>query len=108
MLATWGLQPADTFLNKEWTQLSGGESQRMVLAIAIASKPCILAFDESTSALDSKAKQAVEQSIVNGLLLQRQAQTTDGGMGILWISHDSQQVDRMTAALQHDIVPQQE
>jgi len=74
-------------LDKEWTILSGGESQRVLIAIALASRPKILLFDESTSALDHGSKLAVETSIKDFV--------EDHEGGVMWISHDSQQAERM-------------
>jgi len=74
-------------LDKEWSILSGGESQRVLMAIALASRPKILLFDESTSALDHESKLAVETSIKDFV--------EDHEGGILWVSHDEQQAERM-------------
>jgi len=49
-----GCEDDDPYLDKEWKTLSGGESQRTLLAIAMASRPKILLLDEATSGLDSK------------------------------------------------------
>ena len=74
-------------LDKEWSILSGGESQRILMAIALASRPKILLFDESTSALDYDSKLAVEESIKDFV--------EDHEGGVLWVSHDGQQAERM-------------
>ena len=81
----WGVRPE--CLDKEWSVLSGGESQRVLMAIALASRPKILLFDESTSALDYESKLAVETSIKDFV--------EDHEGGVMWVSHDEQQAERM-------------
>ena len=44
---TWGLPPR--VWHEDWSQASGGEGQRAMLAIAICLKPDILLLDEPTS-----------------------------------------------------------
>jgi putative ABC transport system permease protein len=75
-------------IDKLWKDLSGGESQRVYLAIALASQPDVLLLDESTSALDLDSKLLVERVLWKIVLEKR--------MGILWITHDTEQIDRMT------------
>lgn len=69
----------DTALARYPHQLSGGQLQRAMIAMAIACKPEILIADEPTTALDV----TVQARILN--LLRNLA---DQGMGILLITHD--------------------
>ena len=80
----FGLDPS--CLDKEWKHLSGGESQRVHVAMAMASCPTILLLDESTSALDMVTKQQVEAAVV---------EKARQGTGILWVTHDSDQINRL-------------
>ena len=61
-------------------QISGGQIQRVIIAMAIACKPKILIADEPTTALDV----TVQKEILE-LLKELQKQT---GMSVLFISHD--------------------
>ena len=61
-------------------QISGGQMQRVVIAMAIACKPKILIADEPTTALDVTVQKEILQLLKD---LQRQT-----GMSMLFISHD--------------------
>jgi len=74
-------------LDKEWTTLSGGEAQRMIVAMALASRPQVLLMDECTSALDMNSKLIVENTV--------EKHAENFGISVLWITHDKNQVDRM-------------
>jgi ABC-type iron transport system FetAB ATPase subunit len=76
-------------LDCEWNVLSGGEAQRVMVAVALASRPRVLLFDESTSALDLDTKICVEQTV--------QGLASKWDMIILWITHDQDQINRLGA-----------
>lgn len=61
-------------------QMSGGQCQRVMIAIAIASKPRLLIADEPTTALDV----TIQKQILD-LLMQLQE---DYGMALILITHD--------------------
>lgn len=46
----------NTIINESGTNLSGGEKQKLAIAIALSKKPKILLFDEATSNLDASSE----------------------------------------------------
>jgi len=68
------------FLNRYPRQLSVGQAQRVLIAMAILHRPALLIADEPSSALDA----VTAQEVLN--LLSRLRQQL--GMSILYISHD--------------------
>ena len=68
------------FLSKRASQLSVGQAQRVLIAMAILHRPALLIADEATSALD-----VITQSEILQLFAQLNRET---GMSILYISHD--------------------
>ena len=74
------LPPSDEFLRKYPSQMSVGQAQRVLIAMAVMHRPPLLIADEATSALD-----VITQSEI--LALFRELNRTFG-MSILYISHD--------------------
>ena len=73
--------PADAdFLRKRASQLSVGQAQRVLIAMAVLHRPALLIADEATSALD-----VITQSEILELFASLNRET---GMSILYISHD--------------------
>lgn len=90
LLSEVGLEAS--YLDREADTLSGGESQRLCLARALATQPDVLLADEVTSALDEDATGVLEE------LAQRLvAPEAQGGrdLSVLWVSHDPAQVQRI-------------
>ena len=92
-------QPKEIY-NRYPHQISGGQMQRVMIAMAIACKPKLLIADEPTTALDV----TVQKEIL--LLLKDLQQET--GMSLLFISHDlalvSEIADRVVVMYKGDIV----
>jgi len=61
-------------------QLSGGQAQRVMLALALAGEPRVVVADEPTTALD-----LITQAQILELLVRI---TDDRGLGLLLVSHD--------------------
>lgn len=85
LIEVWGVRRM--LLESEWKELSGGESQRVLLAIALASRPEVILLDESTSALDLATKHKIETSIHD--------YCEEKGMIAIWITHDQGQQRRI-------------
>lgn len=74
--------------NRDVSDLSGGEAQRVNLARTLANRPEVLLLDEPTSSLDQAAREEVEATILS--TLQEQSVTC------ILVTHDQQQVRRLT------------
>ncbi|CAK9079221.1 unnamed protein product [Durusdinium trenchii] len=79
----------ESLLERPWSELSGGESQRMMFAIAMATEPACLVLDEPTSALDEASKRLVEE------VLQKRGKDSC----IILATHDPKQAERVGSAL---------
>jgi oligopeptide/dipeptide ABC transporter ATP-binding protein len=80
LLERLGLPTGGAFLDRFPHQISGGQRQRLCLAMALSCDPELLVLDEPTTALDPLARRAF-LDLVLGLQRER-------GLGFLWITHD--------------------
>lgn len=80
ILDSVGIPDADARINDYPHQFSGGMKQRVMIALALATKPDVLIADEPTTALDVTIQAQVLQ-----LIKEIQCKT---GMAILLITHD--------------------
>ncbi len=81
------LPPEDSFLGRKPGEVSVGQAQRAVIALALLHRPALLIADEPTSALDPSTQ-------VEILQLLRQVNREDGTT-LLYISHDLLSVLRL-------------
>jgi ABC-type glutathione transport system ATPase component len=79
-LESVSLPSTDEFLSKYPAQMSVGQAQRVLIAMAVMHRPALLIADEATSALD-----VITQSEI--LTLFRELNRSSG-MAVLYISHD--------------------
>lgn len=75
------------YANRDVSNLSGGEAQRVSLARTLANKPEVLLLDEPTSSLDQAAQREVEETILSVLESQQ--------VTCILVSHDPRQVKRL-------------
>ena len=86
-----GLDPA--FADRSAWQLSVGEQQRVMLARALALKPLVLLLDEPTAALDERARDAVERT-----LLELRSRLS---AALIVVTHDRAQARRLADHVVH-------
>ena len=79
LLRQVGIPQASTRIDEYPHEFSGGMRQRVAIAIALAAEPELLVADEPTTAVDVTV-QARLIELLRGL--------ADGGMSMLWITHD--------------------
>ena len=75
------------FAEREAERLSVGEQQRVMLARALALEPRVLLLDEPTSALDARARDRVEETLLD---LRRRL-----GLSLVLVTHDLAQAERL-------------
>jgi ABC-type dipeptide/oligopeptide/nickel transport system ATPase component len=99
-LQSVSLSADEDFLRKYPSQMSVGQAQRVLIAMAVMHRPALLIADEATSALD-----VITQSEILALFRELNRST---GMSILYISHDLASVagicDRIAILHQGEIV----
>src|SRR5579864_3144955 len=99
-LESVSLPSDDDFLKKYPAQMSVGQAQRVLIAMAVMHRPALLIADEATSALD-----VITQAEILALFRELNRNT---GMAILYISHDLASVagicDRIAILHQGEIV----
>jgi ABC-type dipeptide/oligopeptide/nickel transport system ATPase component len=99
-LESVSLPSTDEFLKKYPSQMSVGQAQRVLIAMAVMHRPALLIADEATSALD-----VITQSEILELFRDLNRST---GMAILYISHDLASIagicDRIAILLEGQIV----
>jgi putative ABC transport system ATP-binding protein len=75
-----------SYAERDASQLSVGEQQRVMLARALALEPEVLLLDEPTSALDESARDEIERTLRE--LRER--------VSIVLVTHDGAQAERLT------------
>jgi oligopeptide/dipeptide ABC transporter ATP-binding protein len=102
LLVEVGLNEGPQTLRRYPHQLSGGQLQRVTIALALAGQPRLLIADEPTTGLDV-VLQAEVLSLIRGL-------TEKHGLGLLLISHDlavvAGMVDRVMVMFAGQVVEQ--
>lgn len=79
----------DSLADRQLTDLSGGEFQRMLIARALALEPNILILDEPTASIDSKSREMIYN------LLHELSKT----ITIILISHDLEEVLKLSTKI---------
>lgn len=91
LLAALDLPTDRAFLRRFPHQVSGGQAQRVALAIALAGDPRLVVFDEPTSALDALATETARELITTAL------RTRD--IAAVLVSHDSRLVGELATSV---------
>ena len=87
LMAMVNLPGDPAFLNRYPRQLSVGQAQRVLIAMAILHRPKLLIADEPTSALDPESRA--------GILDLFESLNRDLNISILYVSHDIPSVDHL-------------
>jgi ABC-2 type transport system ATP-binding protein len=73
-------------LSTPYRRLSGGEKQRLLLALALIGRPRVLLLDEPTAGVDPEGKAAI-RALISDL--------RDASVAILMTGHELEEIDRM-------------
>src|SRR5690606_27943200 len=71
---------------RTWRQLSGGEQQRLSLALALVGRPQVVFLDEPTAGLDVTGRHLVREVI---------GELTAAGTTVLLTTHELDEVERV-------------
>jgi putative ABC transport system ATP-binding protein len=75
------------YADRETSDLSGGEAQRVAIARTVANDPEVLLLDEPTASLDSEAEAEVERLLADLL--------ASGERTVVLVTHDDRQAERL-------------
>ena len=85
-LNEWDIPDPQGMLERSWGDMSGGEAQRVLLAISFSSESEVMLLDEPTSSLDERTKTKVEASLLSL------------GRAVLMVTHEEDQAVRLGAS----------
>ena len=86
LLPLAGLDP--DYADRDASQLSVGEQQRVMLARALALRPKVLLLDEPTSGLDERSRDIVESAL--------STLREHSGISFVLVTHDRDQAERLS------------
>jgi len=75
------------YADRDASDLSGGEAQRIAIARTVINDPEVLLLDEPTASLDSAAEAEVERLLADLL--------ASGGRTVVLVTHDERQAERL-------------
>ena len=88
--ATLGLPLADGDLDRRIATFSGGEAQRIALALRLAGRPSILVLDEPSAALDFDAAQRMKSIVASAI--------DAFGVAVICVTHDYHFISGLAAS----------
>ncbi len=76
-----------SLLDKQASELSGGQAQRVALARSLADRPQVLLMDEPTSALDPASRRRIEEMVIE--------EARERGVTVMWVTHAIEQARKV-------------